>query len=267
MKRITSFGLAVGILLSSNAAFSGDDACSAASRAASKAAQDYRNAVGKVRTACDSSLTDCAQRRAEADEILDTVVAANETVLLACRFTDAAHDDSLPVTAETVAAAIDSLPEAILMSCNVVDSPVGPLQFGCPGGWLLNLQETNLLVSTAATTSFNYSLNLNASGAVPVVSSLLGSCTLSVGTPTAIPIAGTATFSSSSEGGTFNRLQLAVTELSLNSVGLSGCSLLSSILDLYFPLFSSSLEAAIESAVFARQFCGATGPEVFGPCP
>jgi hypothetical protein len=94
---------------------------------------------------------------------------------------------------------------------------------------------------------------------------LLGSCTLTVATPTAIPMAGTATFSSSSEGGAFNRLQLALNTPSLDAVQFSGCGLFSGVLELILPLLTSSLEATVTSVLFGQQLCGAAGPEVFGP--
>jgi hypothetical protein len=175
--------------------------------------------------------------------------------------------DSLPVTAETVVDAIDSLPETLLVPCNfVIIPPGGNLELGCPNGWLLNFPRSDLVVSSATPTSFSYSLNVNTSGSIPVSSSVAGSCTLTFGTPTGVPVTGTATFSSSSDGAPLNRLQLLVNTISSDSVQFSGCGALSSLLDVLEAYLSSSIETTVAD-ILSEQFCGAKGQKLFGPCP
>jgi hypothetical protein len=142
--------------------------CSGASRAASKAAQDYRNAVGAVDTACNRSSEECQQQRLQANQMLDVAIAANEAMLAICTFTGGKGDDALPVTAETVAAAIDLLPETVLIPCEVFNAGSLSVSAGCPDGRLLNLQETNLTVSTASATSLNYGFNLHVATSIPI---------------------------------------------------------------------------------------------------
>ena len=254
----------LGTLLFASPAFSAES-CAGASRAASKAAQDYRSAAAKVRTACDSSSEECQQLRAEADAMLDLVVAANEAMQAACTFTgDGEADDSLPVTAETVAAAIDSLPESVLVPCSTVGGG-SSVEIGCPNGWVLNLSEADLAVSSATTTSFNYAMTLHLSGSIPIQVSVLGvpgSCTLTIDAPEGIPVTGVATFSSSLEAGPLNRLALVPHPVAYQAVQFSGCT---QFPDVVAPVLF--LVSAYVDNVLSVQFCGATGPELFGPCP
>jgi hypothetical protein len=82
MKRIASFTVMFGTFLFTIPAVA-NETCPDASRAASKVAQDYRNAVGKVRIACDKSSEECSQSRVQADQILNLVIEANRAMLVA----------------------------------------------------------------------------------------------------------------------------------------------------------------------------------------
>jgi hypothetical protein len=264
MKRIASLAVMFGTLLFSIPAIAGET-CPDTSRAASMLAQDYRLAVGKVRIACDRSSVDCTQNRIHADQILNQLIDAHQAMLVACVFTGPVLDDSLPVTAATIVAAIDLVPESLLLPCNVIGGPAN-LELGCPNGSLLNITKSNLVVLPAALPSFSYSLTVNLNGSIPI-SSTFGSCNLTLSTPTGIPVSGTATFSSSSSTGTpLNRLRLISSPISLQSLQFSGCGALSGILEQVLTFVSGSLETTI-TAILSPQFCGATGPELFGPCP
>lgn len=257
--------LMLGTVLFASPAFSAES-CAGASRAASKAAKDYRNVAGKVRTACDSSSEECQQRRDEAEAMLDLVVAANEAMQAACTFTGGGEtDDSLPVTAETVTAAIDLLPESVLVPCSSENMGSITAEIGCPNGWVLNLSETDLVVSSATTTSFNYALTLHLNGSIPIDISVLGlptSCTLTVDAPGGISMTGVATFSNSVAGGPLNRLQLVPNPISYQALQFSGCSHVPEVADPVLALVS-----AYADNVLSFQVCGATGPELFGSCP
>jgi hypothetical protein len=180
------------------------------------------------------------------------------------KFTGPVLDDSLPVTASTIVAAIDLVPESLLLPCNDIGAGVN-LQLGCPNGSIVNIPRSNLVVLPATLPTFNYSLTVNVSSSI-AVSSIIGSCTLTVSTPTGIPVTGTATFSSSSSGTPLNRLRFTTSPISLQSLQFSGCGSLSSVLPVLFGSVSGSLETTI-NAILSPQFCGATGPELFGPCP
>src|SRR5262245_4986567 len=230
--------------------------CSGASRTASKAAQDYRDVVGKVDAACNSSAEDCQQERLQANQTLDIAIAANEAVLAICTFTGGKGDDALPVTAETVTAAIDLLPETVLIPCRVFDLGTLSVSAGCPDGWLLNVRETNLTVSTATATSFNYGFNLHVAASIPINAPPV-SCTLTATSPLAgIPVTGTASFLTSSVAGPLNRLQLTFAPIS--NLQIDGCGVLSSVADLLISIPSSPLQNLLST----RQLCGATGPEL-----
>ncbi len=264
MKKIASLTLLVATLLFSISAIS-SETCPEVSRAASKAAQDYRQAVGKVRTACDSSFEECSQSRALADQMLAILIAANDAVSAACTFVNPNTDDALPVTPETVAAAIDTLPLSVLIPCQAFDTGQGLVEVGCPSGWVLNIPRTLNAVTPLTADSFSFSLNVNASGSIPIRYGV-ASCSLTVGTLTGVPVLGTATFSSSVVGGTVNRLQLAATSISTASLNFSGCFGFDDIVNFIAPFVHSSIEQLMIVAL-TRQFCGATGPELFGACP
>ena len=264
MKRIVSVTVMFGTLLFSIPAIA-SETCPDDSRTASMLAQDYRLALGKVRIGCGKSSEDCDQSRIQADQILYQLIAAHQAMLIACVFTGTVVDDSLPVTAATVVAAIDLVPESLLLPCNVVGG-LAELEIGCPNGSLLNIPRSNLVVLPATLPTFSYSLTVNISGSIPI-SSAFGSCTLTLGTRTGIPVTGTATFSSSSSTGVpLNRLRLITDPISVQSLEFSGCGVLSGVLDQVATFVSGSLQPTI-TAILSPQFCGAEGPELFGPCP
>ena len=115
MNKIASLML-FGILLFSFSAISraAKDDCAEAIRVASKVGQDYRQAVGKVRTACDTSAQQCSQSLASVEQTLSLLTEANRAVYDACVFVLPPVDDSLPVSAATVAAAMDAFPVSAL---------------------------------------------------------------------------------------------------------------------------------------------------------
>jgi hypothetical protein len=80
------------------------------------------------------------------------------------------------------------------------------------------------------------------------------------------PVAGTATFSSATAGGPLNRLQLAVSSISFASLQISGCGSLGTALDALAAFIPPTLQVYITN-VMSQQFCGAVGPELFGPSP
>src|SRR5262245_25227134 len=148
---------------------SSSETCSGASQTASKAAQDYRNAVGKVDIACNSSAEECQQQRLQADAVLNTAISANQQMLAVCTFTGGSKgNDSLAVAEDTVTAAIGLLPETVLIPCKVLNFGGVTVSAGCPNGWLLNLQEIALTVLTATATSFDYTFNLHLVGSIPI---------------------------------------------------------------------------------------------------
>jgi hypothetical protein len=198
--------------------------------------------------------------------MLDVAIAANEAMLAICTFTGGKGDDALPVTAETVAAAIDLLPETVLIPCEVFNAGSLSVSAGCPDGRLLNLQETNLTVSTASATSLNYGFNLHVATSIPIDIGppISSSCTLTASSPLAgLPVTGTASFLASSAGGPLNRLQLAFAPISTSNLQISGCSILSGFAELLVSIASSPLQSLFSTL----QLCGATGPQLFGPCP
>jgi len=268
MKKTASLMLLVGTLLVSSAAIS-NEMCPELARAASKAAQDYRQAAGKVRAACDSSYEECNQSQVQADQMLALQVAANQAMKDACEFVFPVTDDALPVTAETVAAAIDTYPLSALIDCRVVADAFHEAAIGCPN-WVLNVPRSVTTVSPLTATSFMYSFYVNASGSIPVRGSILGSsysCTLSVTSNSpGVLITGTATFSSSTPGGPFNQLQLTVNSINAATVQFSGCGVIGAILDLVQDTVMSSITQVAVTA-YSSNFCGVEGPELFGTCP
>ena len=271
MSRLASLALMFATLFFSVSAISASSsqACQDAARTASQLAQDYRQAVGKVRLACDRSSAECDASRAQADTVLNLVLAANEAVRAACTFASPpGPDDSLPVTASTVLAAIDSLPDSVLIPCNTTTINGFVFEIGCTSGSLVSVPTSNVNVSSSASPNvFNYSAGVSVSGSFPV-RSLLGSCTLTLTSPATAPVlvTGSATFSSSSAGGPVNRLQLRANPISLQSLNLSGCGIISDIISLLGPYVFQFVETQIVS-LLSQRFCGAVGPELFGTCP
>lgn len=270
MKKIAPVTLLLGALLFSISAIS-SELCPEISRAASKAAQDYRNAVGKVRMACASSFQECSEGRARADQMLGLLVAANEAMLAECVFIFPTTDDSLPITPETVAAAIDTFPVSALINCETfVSGSVFEVAIGCPSGWIINIPRSSPTLAQVTDTSFTYSVHLSAFASIPISASILGapvSCTLNVTTNSpGVLVSGTATFSSSTIAGSINRLQLQVNTIDLGAAQLSGCATLGDVINFVGPTVLSSARQLVATAL-SGTFCGAEGPELFGPCP
>lgn len=267
MRKIASLALTLGTFLFCVSAFS-NEMCPDLSRNASRLAQDYRNAVNKVRLACDSSFTECNESREKANELLGQLIAANQSMLGACEFIVPPVDDSFPVTAATVLSAIDTFPTSALIPCQTVDGGIlGTIRVGCPN-WVLNVPRSPVTVLPLTPTSFSYSLVLAAGSSASVFIEpefLLPSCTLTASTPTGIPIVGIATFSSATPGGPVNRLQLNVSSISLNAQ-FSGCGALSEFANIIEGFVLSRVESFIVQAA-SGLFCGAEGPPLFGPCP
>ena len=269
MRKIASLSLTLGTLLFCVSAFS-SEICPDLSRNASRLAQDYRNAVNKVRQACDSSFTQCNQSREIANELLGQLVAANQSMLEACEFIVPPVDDSFPVTAATVLSAMDTFPTSALIPCMEVDSGTGfgSIRVGCPNGWVLNVPRSPVTISPLTPTSFSYSLVLANGGSASVLidpPSPFVSCTLTVSTPTGVPVAGIASFSSAITGGPVNRLTLSVSSIALNAQ-FSGCGVISDLANAVEGLVLSQVQNFIVQSV-TGQFCGAEGPPLFGPCP
>ena len=269
MKKIASLTLLIGTFLFSASAIS-SEACSELSRAASKAAQDYRNAAGKVRKACDTSFEECLQSHAQADQMLALLSTANQAMKEACEFVFPITDDSLPPTTQTVLAAIDTFPVSALVPCTSTQvSDYLSIEAGCPNGWTINLPRSNVTVSPVTATQFNYSGLLNPSGSIPVRYEIFGSaftCTLQFSTSSPISVGGTANFFSSSAGGTLNRLELQVTSNSTPALELSGCGANAEVLEFLVNAVGGYLPS-IARAGLSGTFCGVEGPELFGPCP
>ena len=247
------------------------EGCTDAAQAASKLAQEYRLAVGKVRTGCNRTADECNQLRAQADAKFDLLNAANSTMLAACLFGDPSVDDSLPVTAATVTAAIESLPEAVFIACGAFTfGPLSEVLFGCPGGTMMNAPRSELTVSSGLSANeFNYSMRVNGTGSIPVAlvqgGLIVGTCDLSVSFN--MTVAGSATFSSSVEFGVVNRLVLGVGTINTDEFLPSGCGFLDgSVLGAVVGTIASIVQGQVSSTL-SRQFCGITGPELFGPCP
>lgn len=267
MRKIASLLLTLGTLLFCVSAFS-NEICPDLSRNASRLAQDYRNAVNKVRQACDSSFTQCNQSRQIANELLGQLVAANQSMLEACEFILPPVDDSFPVSAATVLSAIDTFPTSALIPCMGVESGFGLIRVGCPNGWVLNVPRSPVTISPLTPTSFSYSLVLADGGSASVSIDPpfpFPSCALTASTPTGIPVAGIASFSSAIADGPVNRLTLSVSSIAL-SAQFSGCGAISDFADLFEGLVLSQIENFIVQSV-TGQFCGAEGPPLFGPCP
>jgi len=268
MRKIASLLLTLGTLLFCVSAFS-SEICPELSRNASRLAQDYRNAVNKVRIACDSSFTQCNQSREIANELLGQLVAANQSMLEACEFIVPPVDDSFPVTAATVLSAMDTFPTSALIPCMQFDTGTsfGVVRVGCPNGWVLNVPRSPVTISPLTETSFSYSLVLAEGGSASALIDppLLASCTLTVSTPTGVPITGIASFSSATTGGPVNRLTLSVSSIALNAQ-FSGCGAISDLANLVEGFVLSQVQNFIVQSV-TGQFCGAEGPPLFGPCP
>jgi hypothetical protein len=270
MKKIASLTLLLGAMHFTVPAISADE-CADAIRAASGLAQDYRNAVGKVRLACDRSSLECEQARDSAATALSLLNESYGGVVTACFFVaDPSHgNDSIKVSAATVAAAVDLFPESVLVPC-FTESFLGVgFEVGCPNGSIINVPRSNLSIQPGATpTVFNVSLNVGLAASTPIRVPFLGTtCTLTASAaPSGEPVTGTATFSSSTEGGPTNRLTLAVTSASANSVSFSGCGVISEYInvlgDFMLGVFRQQIIGTLSGTL-----CGAVGPELFGPCP
>lgn len=275
MKRMPRIALTFGVLLLPLSAVAASNLCQEASRSASMAAQDYRNAVGKMKTSCNSSYLECEQARALVNEALQQVNLASASMSTACVFEYPVLDDLLPFTSATVLAAIDLVPESVAVPCDVFSASYGEFRIGCPNSWMLNIPKSNFTASNASDTSFTYSGSINVSATVPIayelrtpVGDLLsGSCNITVGTATGVPIAGTATFSSSLPGGYFNRLQMQVDSIGVNAISQDGCGVISAFADIYRPFVESTYTNVLRQAFTPPLLCGVLGPELFGPCP
>ena len=271
MKSLALSLLLSGSLLFSVSAVAASNTCQEASHNASKAAQDYRNLAGKMKASCNSSYQECEQNRAQVATALQEVTLANEAMSVACVFVYPVLDDALPFTSATVMAAIDLLPESVAVPCAVVTGPLGEARIGCPSSWILNIPKSNVSISNASSTTFAFSGTINVSATIPIAFEFLsigvGSCNLTVGTASGVPVSGTATFSSSLPGSYFNRLQLQVDSIGVDAISQSGCGIFSTVADFVRPLVEDMYVSVLRQTYTPPLLCGALGPELFGPCP
>lgn len=183
---------------------------------------------------------------------------------------DYSGDDTLPMTAGTVTAAIESV------AAGVYDVPpvcTGDVRINCPSGvptpTPIDLAHGSLVVGASA--PYGFSFNLQAVTLAPIRVDYVPfgySCTVNVNTApgamTAVPVSGTATFSSTISNGTANRLQLGASSVDLEEADFSwnsGC------LAVYVSAYLISyLEAQVQQMLSVLA-CGVPGPGLFGPCP
>jgi hypothetical protein len=181
--------------------------------------------------------------------------------------------ESLPVTTETVQAAVDMVTTGHV-NVNAVCSASVPVNCkdGTPGSPIVvDLTRTGLTIGQTSELVFTYTAQVAivSEAGIPLTIPLVGTCYLSVDTaPGASPtvqVAGKATFDSRTPGGPIDRVTMTaqVTGMEaadLSLTGTSGCATVG--------VPASSIESLLNNdlANAELRFCGAPGPPLLVAC-
>jgi len=182
--------------------------------------------------------------------------------------------ESLPVTAETVQAAVDMVTASgVYVNANCSASAPVNCENGTPGSPIaINLTRTALTITQSSELVFGYTAHVTVVSAhgIPLTVPIVGTCYLAVdsspGVSPTVQVAGTATFDSPSPGGPIDRVTMtaAVTGVEaadFSLTGASGCAFVS--------LPASAVEGALNQGLADAQlrFCAASGAPLLVACP